>query len=83
MCVGASLRQQSRYAGANGAEGVRKFVADLLRHNLAAKSGNEGCWSDVAQQSADEQVPLSIIGPNYRVAPALMGTIPSLPSRDH
>ena len=29
-CVGASLRQQSRCAGANGAEGVRKSVADLL-----------------------------------------------------
>ena len=45
MCVGASLRQQSRCAGANGAEGVSKFVADLLRHNLAAKGGNEGCLS--------------------------------------
>jgi len=29
-CMGASLRQQSRCAGANGAEGVRKSVADLL-----------------------------------------------------
>ena len=29
-CVGASLRQQSRCAGAIGAEGVRKSVADLL-----------------------------------------------------
>ena len=29
-CVGASLRQQSRCAGTNGAKGVRKSVADLL-----------------------------------------------------
>ena len=28
-CVGASLRQQSRCAGAGGAEGVRKSVAGL------------------------------------------------------
>ena len=28
-CVGASLSQQSRCAGANGAEGVRKSVAGL------------------------------------------------------
>lgn len=52
-------RQQHRssfsfYCG----EGVSKFVADLLRHNLAAKGGNGGRWSDVAQQAADERVPL-------------------------
>ena len=57
-CVGASLRQQSRCAGANGAEGVRKSVPGLSGYSLAAKGGNGGCWSDVAQQSADEQVPL-------------------------
>ena len=44
-CVGASLPQQSRCAGANGAEVVRESVTDLLRHSLPAKGGNEGCLS--------------------------------------
>lgn len=43
----------------NCGEGVRKSVPGLPGYSLAAKGGNEGCWSDVAQQSADEQVPLS------------------------
>ena len=42
----------------NRGEGVRKFVGGMSGHNLAAKGGNEGRWSDVAQQSADERVPL-------------------------
>ena len=45
----------------NRGEGVRKSVADLFWHSLAAKGGNEGRWSDVAQQSADERVPLSYL----------------------
>ena len=32
----------------NCGEGVREFVADLLRHNLTAKGGKIGRWSDVA-----------------------------------
>lgn len=36
---GASLRQQSRCIRANGAEGVRESVADLLWHSLAANGG--------------------------------------------
>ena len=28
-------------------------------YSLAAKGGNEGRWSDVAQQPADERIPLS------------------------
>ena len=36
-------------------------MADLFWHSLAAKGGNEGRWSDAAQQSADEQVLLFII----------------------
>lgn len=44
-CEGASLRQQSRSAGANGAEGVSESVVDLSRHSLAAKGGIVGCLS--------------------------------------
>ena len=33
------------WALANGAEGVRKSVAGLSGHSLAAKGGNEGCLS--------------------------------------
>ena len=35
-------------------EGVRKSVADLLRHSLAAKGGNEGCWSGCLGRSVAE-----------------------------
>ena len=34
--------------------GVRESVADLLRHSLTAKGGNEGCWSGCLGRSTAE-----------------------------
>ena len=34
--------------------GGRESVADLLRHSLIAKGGNEGCWSGCLGRSAAE-----------------------------
>lgn len=46
----------------NCGEGVREFVADLLRHNLIAKGGNEGRWSGRLCRP-DERVPLIVNSP--------------------
>ena len=40
-----SFKVREPCAQANGAEGVRESVTDLLRHSLPAKGGNEGCLS--------------------------------------
>ena len=34
--------------------GGRESVADLLRHSLTAKGGNEGCWSGCLGRSTAE-----------------------------
>ena len=41
----SSFKVREPCASANGAEGVRESVTDLLRHSLPAKGGNEGCLS--------------------------------------
>ena len=44
----------SRRRGAIVRGGGRESVADLLRHSLTAKGGNEGCWSGCLGRSTAE-----------------------------
>ena len=67
------LKCGSLAAGANGAEGVRESVTDLLRHSLPAKGGNEGCLSGRPRRPRRASTAF-LIGPGKALPPE-RGTI--------
>ena len=54
LLTASPLKCGSRWRRPMERGGVRESVADLFRHSLKAKGGNEGCWSGCLGRSAAE-----------------------------